>query len=402
MHIPSEQVYNEMRSSDCGIWYVPANGGTELALLIKAPTPCIKALMAGCRLELIFGKFENYLCVGVIIYDIPDAPITIPKLQHRVEEHATLMSTLNERKIPLFLFGEMDTCLAESTVVISEAEASTTLNLLGAESNLYVGERPDIESHILDCFCYTYDKQCQYPNAHEIPVATVVAQCGKWSTINHFYYGTSDTENIIINDKNEGEMLEKIVWSTLISVFPDDLYHSPRNKEARCELTDVLAAYSYGSFLIETKDVSVFKSGCNRNQNRRISGVQKQVKKAIGQLVGAAKAFSRGDEITDSDGNVLNIARSIPPHCIVLITELMCSGDWEDIVMQMRNAAKETKAFFHLLDLNEFINLLKGSSGNPRLFDSNLLARFELFWKAKNVFIRGEPFTNTDVEKESL
>lgn len=82
MHLPSERVYREMRSEEASLWFVPANGGEEPALLIKAPSSAIKALIAGCPLHLIFGRKEHYLSIGVRILDMPDAPIMISGSQH--------------------------------------------------------------------------------------------------------------------------------------------------------------------------------------------------------------------------------------------------------------------------------------------------------------------------------
>lgn len=56
MHIPSERVYNKMRAEAASIWYVPANDSKETAFIIKAPTPTLKALIAGCPIQLLFGK----------------------------------------------------------------------------------------------------------------------------------------------------------------------------------------------------------------------------------------------------------------------------------------------------------------------------------------------------------
>lgn len=50
MHIPSERIYNKMRSEAASLWYVPANDGEETAFLLKIPTPTIKALISGCSL----------------------------------------------------------------------------------------------------------------------------------------------------------------------------------------------------------------------------------------------------------------------------------------------------------------------------------------------------------------
>lgn len=400
MPILSEQVYNGIRNEIASIWYVPANEGADSTLLIKAPASCVKALVVGCKFELVFGKFEQYLCVGIRIYDIPDAPVFIAKLQREAEDHAALVRALKERKVLAVLFGEMDAYLAETTVVLSEAEASAAVDFIGPEGELYVGTRPAVESHILDCFCHLYGRQNQCENVQEIPAAIVAARCSKWDTVNRYYYGTNGFQMIDISDKNEGEMLERTAWAALNSVFPGTLYHGPKvmSKGKERELTDVFAVYPHGSFMIESKDLSVWKAGYDRDQKRRIAGVQKQVKKAIGQLVGASKAFSRGDTIFGSDEEVIHIDRSTPPHCIVLITELMHAGDWSEIVAQMCDAMEETQAFFHLLDISEFVELLKGSSGDPLLLDCNLMKRCELFWKVKSVFIRSEPPVDADNE----
>ena len=157
------------------------------------------------------------------------------------------------------------------------------------------------------------------------------------------------------------------------------------------ELTDVFSFYPYGSFLIEAKDLSVINAGYNRDQARRTAGIQKQVKKAITQLAGASKAFARGEAIFDADGNELNINRDQPPHCIILITELMHYGDWKEIEMQLMKAMNEAGAFFHLLDLRELIALLKGSSGQAELLDYNLIQRLKIFEEKQSIFIRSRP-----------
>lgn len=197
----------------------------------------------------------------------------------------------------------------------------------------------------------------------------------------------------ITDEENEGEIFERAIWASLESVFPLTLYKSPQVKigEKMRELTDVFSFYSGGSFLIEAKDLSVINAGYHRDQKRRTAGVQKQVKKAITQLVGASKAFIRGELIFDAKNNELNVFRKIPPHCIVLITELIYWGDWKDIETQLMEAMKQTGAIFHLLDLNEFISLLKCSSGNPEIIDYNLVERANLFAKRQSIFIRGQP-----------
>ena len=92
--------------------------------------------------------------------------------------------------------------------------------------------------------------------------------------------------------------------------------------------------------IINMEDLSVIQAGFQKNEIKRLSGIQKQTEKAIKQLVGAANAFKRGDALFDTKGNKIVVDREIPPHCIVLITELMTYGDWDKITQQLLDAMK--------------------------------------------------------------
>lgn len=390
MHLPSERVYREIRSEEASLWVVPANAGDELAFLIKAPTSAIKALVAGCRLELQFGKVGEYLCAGARIHDMPDAPMLISGAQRELEEHEALVRLLHERKTPVFLFNELDACLAWTNLEITEGDASAVTALVGAVNTLYVGPFTKDCSHALDCFCYSSDPSQSYPGAENIPLVSVAPTLEPWRVNHVSYVGVRTHQTITINDANEGETFERAIWASLESVFPLTLHKSPQVQtgEKIRELTDVLAFYQYGSFLIEAKDLSVIQAGYERDQDRRTRGVQKQVRKAIEQLVGAAKAVLRGDRIMDDRGVELNVVRDQPPHCIVLITELMHTGDWSEVEALLAKAAMTTRVFFHLLDLRELITLLKGSSGKPELLDVNLMQRAKIFAERGSIHIR--------------
>lgn len=401
MHLPSKRVYREMRSEEASLWVVPANGGRELALLIKAPTSAIKALVAGCQLELQFGKVGAYLCTGVRIHDVPDAPMFISGAQRELEEHEALARLLRERKIPVFLFNELDACLAWTNLRISEGDACQVATLVGAVDTLYIGPFTKDCSHALDCFCDSSDPSQSYLGAENIQLVSVAPTLESWRVNDVSYVGIRAHQTITINDANEGETFEKAIWASLESVFPLTLHKSPRVQTGGKirELTDVLAFYQYGSFLIEAKDLSVLQAGIERDQHRRTRGTQKQVRKAIGQLVGAAKAVVRGDQLMDDQGRELNVVRDQPLHCIVLITELMHTGDWSEVEDRLVKATSTTRAFFHLLDLRELITLLKGSSGKPELLDVNLMQRARIFAERGSVHIRSRVGRSDDVNK---
>lgn len=396
MHIPSQRVQQEMISEVASIWYVPANNGAESAVLIKAPTPSIKAIIAGCPFKLIFGKADTHLCTGVTISDIPDAPLILSGIQRNLEEHLALFRILQDCTSPIFLFNEMDVCVAWANATLPELDAAKVSTFIGDPSKLYVGQFTEETSHTLDCFEFSVNSTIGHSNVSKIPIKELQVSVGFWNIITSYFYGENSFEPVMIDRFEEGKSFERTIWAALSPVFPDSLFKNSKilNGEKMREFTDIFAFYPYGSFLIEAKDLSVFSAGFQRRQFRRISGIQKQVKKAIGQLVGACKDFTDGKKIFSANDVEISVNRSKPPHCIILITELPLAGDWEEIVNLLCNAMKETGAFFHLLDLQELLILLKGSSGNSTLFDYNLIQREKLFLEVKSVFIRSEPSSN--------
>lgn len=71
--------------------------------------------------------------------DMPDSPVFISGVQRNEEEHQALIRALTERRVPLFLFNEMDVNLAWTIIELSEQESYDVLEFVGNEANLYTG-----------------------------------------------------------------------------------------------------------------------------------------------------------------------------------------------------------------------------------------------------------------------
>jgi hypothetical protein len=381
-----------MRSEDASIWFLPSTDNNPV-ILIKASTPILKSIVSGSPVELLFGK-ENadigrYLCTGVLVKDaIP--PVFFYGLQRRTEEHESLLSILRMVETSIFLFNELDICVAWTKAIFDKELRDQVSEFVGSCSELYVGEFNEIGSHFLDNFGYTLDETLYLPDLKKIQHVSLLGKFMAWKFINNFFVGLGDRSKLCLKDKDEGKGFEDSIWSSLECVFPSAIFKRPIvlcNGGER-ELTDVVTYYKYGSFLIEAKALSITSECLERSIERRLNGIQKQVKKGIAQLVGAVKNVKSGCIIKDYRGNILDFNRGIPPHCIVLVSELVHSGDWYKVETQLFEAMKTTKCFFHVLDLSDFMRYLKGSKGTPEFLDYNLIKRAELFAKKRSIHMR--------------
>jgi hypothetical protein len=284
----------------------------------------------------------------------------------------------------------MDVCVAWSDGRLTNQDSKNLSGFIAVPQGFYVGVFTEQASSALDSFCLATDSTLPQLDIPDIEIIEVSVEHGPWTSNTVHFIGEHDVQSIILDDHDEGAVLEKVTWASLESVFRHNLHKSPQVHygETHRELTDVIASYQYGTFLFEAKDLSIFAAGTTRTRIRRVLGIQKQTKTAIGQLVGASKKAKRGEKITDFGGNNLPLVLDKPFHCIVLLSDLMPEGDWDEVVALLCDAMIETRDFFHVLDLSELINILKGSNGKAELLDYNLMERHKAFVEHRSVHIR--------------
>jgi len=63
----AERIYQELLQEKMGIWYVSDSYGSKI--MLKVPSSTLKAIIKGCKLELIFGIDDNIFHIGAKIYD---------------------------------------------------------------------------------------------------------------------------------------------------------------------------------------------------------------------------------------------------------------------------------------------------------------------------------------------
>jgi hypothetical protein len=249
-------------------------------------------------------------------------------------------------------------------------------------------------SKALDSFDLSLDpsRADEFTQSQSIPVFPINVTLGEVQYTRIAAVGSNEVNNFVLDDREEGGTLEHSVWHVLENLFEFDIHKSPqvRTGNRTRELTDIFCFTELGLFLFETKAISVYATEPSRNTQRRVNNVQNQVKKGLSQLKGATRSIREGNKVSTNVGTELCFDRSLIPHAIVLVSELLPFGDWDEIVLQTIALARDSGMFIHILDLRE-LGTLRRLSKDKYVFDHLLVQRFKHFLQERTVFIRVQP-----------
>ncbi len=194
-----------------------------------------------------------------------------------------------------------------------------------------------------------------------------------------------------IDKQDEGLTQELQLTQALQLNFGKDTVHSPQVTagEKTRELIDVLGFDRNSSYLIESKSLSVNDSGHTISQEMRLAKSIKHAHKALNQLEGAIKAIRREHTLTDSSGNPLTIANKNNLHGIAVISEFIQSDRWNEIIAKIESLSKSNKARLHVIELSEFIYMIKLSQRPTISFEQSFIERFEAVIEHRTLNIKG-------------
>lgn len=388
-----ERIYTEIISEDSGLWFVSDNIGIKI--IVKLPSSTIKSIINGCQFNFIFGKerinsniyFHN--CIRVYDDLVNYLEITAPQIYF--EDHKALLDIMNIEKVPIEFYNELDFLLAGSIIIFSENFREKVKLFLGDIKSLYVGNYTNEVKKSLDNFDYTLDRGRVFSEVKNIETIKIGGNLEKINVINVHVIGDNRNFLIQINEINEGELQERLVWSSLSSLFGAKIYKGAliKNKDVFREFTDVFTFDSNVAFLIESKCLSLFKNENEKSMERKVLTIQKHIRKAISQLVGASKEIKRGESIFNYESkNEINYEKEIHYiHCIILISDIYPFGDWSHIIDEIINTINKENIFLNILDLKELIKFIKFSSGKIYILDKFLKQRCEIVCKTRDPFI---------------
>lgn len=380
----AKRIYQELLQERSNIWYISDSYGSKI--MIKIPSSILKAIIKGCKIELLFGIDKNIFHIGVNIYDDPVHFVTLTSTHKNIDEHLSVAKIMQLDKVEIQLYNELCACQCHGNLILTTKNKNDILCLLGNPKKLFTGCIDDKIHQSADNFQFSLglDIPVKQESLNKIETLVIETKIQDLQTMENFFYEDTGVISTEISNADEGTLLEKEIFVALRSLFGVDIYLNPKidNKKTKYrELIDILAFSDIGFFLIESKALGVINANEDRNMERKIKGLQKQIEKAIDQLIGAYKKIFENETIYDNSGTVVQFDRTLPPCGIILVSEILPFGDWEDIIKKLIITMADNGIMIHIMDLNELMQFIGHSKGSKYVFDNYLLQRAQNFVK---------------------
>ena len=388
----ADRIERELRHELAGIWYISDKYGAKI--LVKLPSSSIKAILKGCAIELLFAVDRdtnpNILHTGLRVYDDPVHPQLIMNPVQYKYDHFAIVKIMHLGKVQVQFCNELNAIQSFGDLRISDRDRHNVHCLMGNPKGLYTGQDFGKLNLSLDKFQAILNNEPTLgSNIADLSVKGVYKQV---ESIDHSYVGEEQTVNTNIEDPLEGDQLEKEIYVIVRSLFAKNAYHNPliKTKTGYRELIDIFAISEFGIFLIEAKAFGVYESVEGRTMERKVLGLQKQIKKAIAQLVGAARTITDGTTIFSAPDQELVFDRTIMPHGIVLISEMFHFGDWSSTIRLIVDTMTNYKIFAHVMELQELLRFIGYCKNDRNIFDDLLMQRAKSFVEHPTLHVRSE------------
>lgn len=393
MYLPSEEIYKELRVEPSGIWFAHSRGSDTHAILLKSPLNALKSLIKGSVLRIGFSVKDTpdgkVLMSAMYIHDDTESPLITISSHIQYDQQLTLLEILRKCSRPrVFFYDELARNVASAQCYFNDQRLEV-VNLMGSLSEFYVGDPNHSVIQALDHFEKTAGGVLKHDTLALREIIMVELSLKQFQEYHIYAVGNQEVGYFNIAQENEGDGLEQSVCHLLEELFGSNIYRCPqvlKGKKYR-ELTDVLATTGLGTFLIESKSISVIGAGPAQTKARKAKNIESHIKKGLNQLVGAVKSIRDGRKIQTSEGIEIIVNQDLVPHGIVLISEMFPFLDWDSVVTQLMEAALKSKAMLHIVDLREFTTLVTASKSADTL-DYYLMQRFEQVVEKQSVFVR--------------
>lgn len=395
MFIPSERNWEEMKYESAGCWPLPINRGDEFALIVKMPASSIKALYRSCPISLSIATAETpegvVLATTLTVADDPDAALMLSGVLRHEEEQVAIRSILGSGNAPIIFFDELSRSVARASCNLNNSDCASAAQMIEGDRNLYAGPWIPMLAEVLDQVQGLGDPQLAVLSNYEVEITTVAMKLSDFETQKSTTLGSADAIDYALDNLDEGSGLEQSTWGLLEHLFEGAIYHSPRVSEGtvKRELTDILTHCDTGVCLFESKVASILTTSLDRTTERRAKGVQKQIDKGLGQLVGAMRNIDRSLPVATKAGVEIQLdsVGSIR-FGVIMVSEMLPALDWKGIADKLIKRSKQSNVMLQILDLQELRVLVGISKNDPTLFMAYLSHRYDMMCEKRNALLR--------------
>jgi len=358
VHILSQQHYEECSRSVQLVRICLAHGesGLEPTLIIKSTSLALKYLIRLGQIELKIARLKN----GAIVYfltiqDDPVHPLTLWSLVETPNELKALADASLGRGCWVHVFNEAIVNVSSAQVAFDcvgpEHGAVTAPALASADSEHL---REEVELLLDDVY-------------RGLRPATILRTTTNtdWRTIQSTYI-TNDlsTATLSIMNCSEGDQQEVLAVWLVDWLVPKGVTRSPQVKDTKGsrELCDVFLSYEHGSFLIESKTLSILDRTEIPDRERLRKTTLKSLTKACSQLRGAWRRVQTGSQIVTLNGDQVSADTKQPAHAIVLVPDLSLLAEVQEAGGTfVARFGQDCQAMLHILDPAHLIELARNA-----------------------------------------
>lgn len=376
-----EIIANQITGQDAGLWFWEK---FTKKIIVKAPTHTIKEIYQGKEIFL-YIKSEQYfsrdvLFTGLAINDFRENPAYIFGINRFKDEIKIIEKLFGEESLEIDFYNELGIAVLSAMLRINNELRDTVLSEI---RNCNIDDEDFIVEPYLDKFQEEYIKNRKIKHL-ELDIDNL-------KVVNNHIIG-QEVVKYTITDQDEGKLLEDKIFAALDNMFGTDLFHSPYfiRQNLKVELTDIFCFSESGVFIIETKAMSVFNVNTNITTDRRIANLHKQIRKALKQTSGVCNnLYTKEVSIYDSRNHQeIIFDRKVCPHCIIIVDDLIPLGEhWHQILIEVFEQMIENKCYTNILDVKEFIKLVKFSNNSKYNLDYFLLERCQAVISNENLFV---------------
>jgi hypothetical protein len=339
--------------------YSIGKDGHEPSLLIKTSTLMQKYIVKGAKMSLIIAKIQNRLLYGIKIFDDPTNPAIIWSIVENESEKKAFTAIANGQISKIFLFNELALNVAWNQIKLPKSPIlNEFISLTKTDANV---DYAALQNNVSKIF-KQLEEGCASKELIVIDIVTTIP----WDSLkNHYITNCIDDSSVNLFDLNEGKQQEQLaIWLT-DNLCPQGAYHSPqiqKKEHIDRELTDIFLNYEFGSFLIESKTLTIFNRPSLPSQMKLSHDIFNHIKKAINQLKGGIRQLKSETIVTTKNGEKINVEYAQPMHAIVLIPDLNLVKDlMKDQSTILIDFFKETGGFIHLLDIFELLRIVQAA-----------------------------------------